>query len=130
MLDCLILGDSIAVGTAQFKTECVSYAQVGITSRKWNDAYITKDLSAKTVTISLGSNDGGSSTFKELLALRQNISADKVFWILPAVNPAARDAVKIIAASYKDTTFEIPELSKDKVHPTVDGYKQIARKIK
>jgi len=57
MLECLILGDSIAVGVAQFRPECVAYAKGGINSRQWVNSYITKNRSANTVIISLGSND-------------------------------------------------------------------------
>ena len=40
MLDCLILGDSIAVGTHQFKQECVAYAKGGINSQQYNKQYV------------------------------------------------------------------------------------------
>ena len=36
MIDCLIVGDSIAVGTHHFKPECVAYAKGGINSNHWN----------------------------------------------------------------------------------------------
>ncbi len=32
MIECLILGDSIAVGTAQARPECVAYVKSGINS--------------------------------------------------------------------------------------------------
>ena len=77
--------------------------------------------------ISLGTNDPTNvNTFKELLALRQNIDAKQVFWILPPIKPEVQDIVRIIAKNYKDTILEIPELSKDKVHPTYNGYKKLA----
>jgi len=57
MLDCLIIGDSIAVGTKQFRPECADYAQGGITSHGWNKKFGNKDLTANTVIISLGTND-------------------------------------------------------------------------
>jgi lysophospholipase L1-like esterase len=127
MLDCLILGDSIAVGVGQFRPECEVHAKVGINSRNWVDRNITKDLAAKTVVISLGSNDPKNmKTLKELFALRQVVEAKRVYWIVPAVNPEAQEAVKIVADKFEDKILFIPQLSKDKVHPTTNGYKELA----
>ncbi len=39
MIECLILGDSIAVGTAQARPECVSYATSGINTTQFNKKY-------------------------------------------------------------------------------------------
>ena len=131
MFDCLILGDSIAVGTAQFRQECVSYSKGGWNSWQWNKHYIDQqktNLSAKSVIISLGTNDlYNVNTFKELMALRQTIDSERVVWILPPIKPEIQDVVRIIAKNYKDTILEIPELSKDKIHPTYNGYKKLAQ---
>jgi lysophospholipase L1-like esterase len=127
MIECLLLGDSIAVGVAQFRPECVAHTKVGINSRNWIDRNITKDLSAKTVIISLGSNDSKNmKTLKELFALREVIDAKRVYWIVPAVNAEAQEAVKIVADKFEDRILVIPQLSKDKVHPTTNGYKELA----
>ena len=127
MLDCLILGDSIAVGVGQFRPECSVHATVGINSRNWNDRNITKDLSANTVIISLGSNDPKNmKTIQELFTLRQVLGAKRVYWIVPAVNAEAQEAVKIVADKFEDKILFIPQLSKDKVHPTTNGYKELA----
>ena len=86
MLECLILGDSIAVGTHQTRPECVSYAKGGITSQRFNRIY-TQKFNSDTVIISLGSNDHSFiHTKDELIKLRQRIRAKKVYWILPAGN--------------------------------------------
>ena len=131
MLDCLILGDSIAQGISTVRKECVAYVQSGINSRNWNNRYIVKDLTAETVIISLGTNDPETiNTFKELLSLRQLVSAKKVIWIMPPIKPAVQDIVRIISKNFNDTILEIPELSKDKVHPTYNGYKELAEKTK
>jgi lysophospholipase L1-like esterase len=127
MFDCLILGDSIAQGISTVRTECVAYVKSGINSRNWNNRYIVKDLTADTVIISLGTNDPETmNTFKELLSLRELIAGKKVFWVMPPIKPPVQDMVKIIAQNYKDIILEIPELSKDKVHPTSSGYKKLA----
>jgi lysophospholipase L1-like esterase len=127
MLECLILGDSIAVGIAQHRPECIAYATVGITSRKFVDNHITGDLSANTVVVSLGANDSKNmKTLKELFALRQVISAKRVYWILPANNKTAEEAVSIVADKFEDKAIEISALRKDHVHPTAKEYKRLA----
>lgn len=139
MLDCLILGDSIAVGTQQFRQECVLVGKGGINTWQFNKNYAHKIEPANTVIISLGSNDhSGVNSFKELLAMRRQVEGKQVFWILPAGNLKAsgidiesiQDMVKIIAKNYKDTVLTIPELSKDKIHPTHNGYKKLAEQTK
>jgi lysophospholipase L1-like esterase len=127
----MILGDSIGVGISQHRPECVAYVKTGINSRKWIDYNITKDLASDTIIISLGSNDSDRiHTFKELMTLREVIDAKRVYWILPANKENVRDNIKIIAKNYKDITLDIPEVSKDKVHPTTKAYKLLAEQTK
>lgn len=131
MFECLILGDSIAVGVAQQRPECVSYAKVGWNSSQWNKTYIHKDLRSKIVMISLGSNDhDGVHSFKELLKLRESIDSKEVFWVIPAIKPNVQDYIRIIAKNFNDTILYIPELSKDGVHPTSRGYRILAGQTK
>jgi hypothetical protein len=131
MLECLILGDSIAQGISTVRKECVAIVKSGINSYNWNNRNIVKDLSANTVIISLGTNDPDTmNSFKELLSLRQQIYAKNVRWVRPPIKPSDQDIVRIIANSYGDTILTIPELSKDKIHPTSNGYKQLAEMTK
>jgi lysophospholipase L1-like esterase len=131
MLECLILGDSIAVGIAQHRPECVAYAKVGINSRNWVNQNITKELSAGTVIISLGSNDHKNvNTLRELFTLREVVRAKQVYWILPAINPEVQEMVDIVADKYEDKIIKIPTVSKDGVHPTTNAYKELAIKTK
>ena len=131
MLECLIIGDSIAQGISNIRKECTAIVKSGINSYTWNSRNIVNDLSADTVIISLGTNDPYTmNTFRELLLLRQRIYARKVMWVMPAIKPGVQDIVRIIANSYSDTILTIPELSKDKVHPTSNGYKYLAEKTK
>jgi lysophospholipase L1-like esterase len=128
MLDCLILGDSIAKGISDVRPECVAHVKSGINSRDWNDNYGAKVKSAKTTIISLGSNDYSQlNTEVELVALRSRIQEGRVFWILPAIKPQKQDLVREVARSFGDTIVNIPELSPDRVHPTYRGYKQLGR---
>jgi len=132
MLDCLIVGDSIAVGTSQVRTECVSYSKGGINSHQWVNQYIGKTpLQAKTVIISLGSNDHKYvKTESELETIRQLTKADRVYWILPAIKPNIQEIVKKVAEKYGDTILPITRLQKDGVHPSWAGYKELADKTK
>ncbi len=127
MLDCLILGDSIAVGTHQFRPDCVAYAKGGWNTWQWNKDYLKNDLSAKTVIISLGSNDHkGVNTLKELETMRAKVKADRVFWILPAIKEPIQHMVREVAAKHKDTVLPITRLQKDGIHPSWAGYKELA----
>ena len=127
----MILGDSIGVGISTQRPECVAYVKGGINSFQWNNKNLGKNLVAKNVIISLGSNDYAEiHTFAELLTLRQVTQADRVYWIVPAIKPRVQDHVRSIATSYGDVVLEIPHLSKDKVHPTLTGYKELAKRTK
>lgn len=139
MIDCIVLGDSIAVGTHTQRTECVAYAKSGINSSQWNKQFANKNLTAGTVIISLGTNDHkGVKTEKELLDIRSKVNASKVFWILPHGNLKAslvpleilQNTVKEIAAKYNDTVLPITRVQADGIHPSTAGYKEIANKTK
>jgi lysophospholipase L1-like esterase len=140
MLECLIIGDSIAVGTHQFKPECVAYAKGGINSWQWLNQNVGKTpLLAKTVIISLGSNDHKYvNTESELRTIRQLTKADRVYWVLPAGNHPKSNVsiqyiqltIKEIAREYGDIVLPISNLQKDGIHPSWAGYKDIAQKTK
>jgi lysophospholipase L1-like esterase len=136
MLECLILGDSLAVGVGQVRTECVTRAKSGINSYDYVNRYLlhTKgDTQAKHVIISLGSNDTAKiNTFEELDTLRQLVQADRVYWILPAIKEEKRKAVWAVANKYHDSVIETRnhDLSPDRVHPTGKGYKTISNQTK
>ena len=128
MLECLIVGDSIAVGTQQARPECVVMAKSGINSRDWVNRNATSSpYRARTVIISLGSNDyAGIKTEAELRTVRALTQADRVYWILPAIKPTVQDIVRKVAQEYGDTVLPIPEVSADGVHPTARGYRLLA----
>ena len=132
MIDCLVLGDSIAVGTHQFRSECVAYAKGGWNTWQWNRDYLKNDLTAKTVIISLGSNDHkGVKTKAELQRIREKVgSKARVFWILPAIKPDIQEIVKTMAQEYGDTVLPITRLQKDGIHPSWAGYKELAEKTR
>jgi lysophospholipase L1-like esterase len=131
MLECLIVGDSIGVGTQQFRQECVLVGKGGINTWQFNKNYAQKIQPAETVIISLGSNDhDGVNSFKELLAMRQKVEGKRVFWIMPAIKPHIQEVVQIIAKNFGDTVLPITKLQPDRVHPSWSGYKELAEKSK
>ncbi len=136
MIDCLILGDSIAVGVAQVRTECVSYSTGGYNTWQWNKKYGDKVLASPTVIISLGTNDHkGVKTLNELTDMRSRVTAQNVYWIMPPCNekfckPEVNEWVKTVANTNGDTIITTNRLQKDAIHPSWEGYKELARKIK
>ncbi len=132
MIDCLILGDSIAVGTHQFRPECVAHAKGGWNTWQWNRDYLKNNLAARTVIISLGSNDHkGVRTKAELQRIREKVGPNtRVFWILPAIKPEIQDIVRGMATEYGDTVLPITRLQPDGVHPSWAGYKDLAEKTR
>jgi len=134
MIECLIIGDSIAVGTKMFRPDCVSYAQGGITSHGWNKKFGDNDLSAESVIISLSTNDWHKAdTYGMLMNIRTKIKAgSKVFWIQPNVEskPDAVKHVQRVAQYFGDVVLPTTRWQPDKIHPSWAGYKEIAEKTK
>jgi lysophospholipase L1-like esterase len=140
MLECLIVGDSIAVGTKMFMKQCADYAKGGINSWQFNKMYREKDLTANTVIISLGSNDHrGVKTYDELFTMRQRVAADRVYWVLPHGNlnapqnlPIAeiQKIVQQVAEHYGDVVLPIRGIQPDGIHPSWAGYRDIAERAK
>ena len=135
MLECLIVGDSIAVGVSQVRPECQSIAKSGINSRDWTGKHLQKLRPTRTLIISLGANDyKGINTEGHIRSLRTNAQADRVFWLLPSqrLKPRQVEAVSQVAAEFGDTIIPRPEsnISSDGVHPTYKGYKILAEQTK
>jgi lysophospholipase L1-like esterase len=132
MIECLILGDSIAKGISDVRKECVAYVQSGINSYNYVNRHIfytQGNTQATSVIISLGSNDYKNiNTFEELDTLRQLVKADRVYWILPNIKETKRTDVMAVAVKYKDIVIDARnhDRSPDTVHPTHKGYKTIA----
>ena len=138
MIDCLIIGDSIAVGAAMYKQECRQLAKGGINSQQWNRKYQYEPLVADSVLISLGSNDHKwVKTKQELVKIRHEVKAKRVYWVLPEGNlPAGgvniedvRRMVLEVADRYGDHVIPILHISKDGIHPTGKGYKEIVKEF-
>lgn len=137
MLECLIIGDSIAVGTKMFAPkECVSYAKGGINSWQWNKKWGNYKLEAGRLIISLGTNDHKYiHTRNELERMRSRVHSVNVTWIMPPCNkkfckPKVNQAVKLVAEKYGDQIIGTNHVQPDGIHPSWRGYKDLAEKSK
>ena len=130
MLECLIIGDSIAVGMANARRDCDNIAMSGINSSEFNRRYLASNKLTggySTVVISLGTNDwDGKRTLSNLVKLRKTISAERVMWVLPSakLKPNERAAVLEVAGRSNDEVIDVPNdlLGKDGIHMTGKGY--------
>ena len=122
MLECLILGDSIATGIdaalrAQALARCAVVAKVG-TSTAWAAQHAPKRWFA-TAAIATSSNDAKVPGLGErLFRLRGTLSVGRVLWIAPYDRGAAQQVVRV-ARAFGDKWMDMAELrSRDGIHPT------------
>jgi len=133
MFECIIAGDSIGVGIANVRKECVAYVQGGINSHQWLNKNIKNTpMIANHVIISLGSNDAYvKNTEEELRVIRKLTKADRVYWIMPSDKfPAAQSAVWHVANENNDMILGTKRMQTDGVHPSWAGYKELAEKAR
>ena len=123
MLQCHIVGDSIALGTGNWAPHCLTQATIGISSPAYAATHVY-NVRLDLAVISLGSNDGNSHTIDAIEAVRERIDA-RVVWLLPAVG--ARAAVQAVARRHGDQILDVlPWVGSDGVHPTPEGYRALA----
>ena len=133
MLECFIMGDSIAVGVSKVRKECHAQVQSGISSPNYLKKFGDKIEEAKVVVISLGANDYNIDTKSSIEKIRAKVKAAHVFWLLPSQErkPESVKAVKEVAAKYGDTVIDRPkDMSPDGIHPNAKGYKTLAAQTK
>jgi lysophospholipase L1-like esterase len=133
MLECLIVGDSIGVGIAKVRPECVSYVKGGINSHQWLNKNIQNTpLQAGHVIISLGSNDAYvKNTEEELRSIRKLTKANRVYWIMPSDKfPKAQSAVWHVANENNDIILSTKRMQTDNIHPSWAGYKELGDKAR
>lgn len=128
MIECLFLGDSIAIGARVHAPRCEVIAENGVTSKRFNQVY--EPVPAKSVIISLGSNDHRQIKTREEIEMLRSKVTGKVYWILPAIKPDVQKIVKEVALANDDIIITIPDLQRDGVHPTAKGYKEMLKEIK
>jgi hypothetical protein len=139
MLECLIIGDSIASGIASVKHECIRLTEIAIKSETWYKKNHNRPLfdmeSYRYVVISLGTNDPETAnTRTNLIKIRQQLHTDRVIWILPngVVRSEQKKVVESVATSYNDLVLDIKDkVGKDNIHPpTVRAYEEIGKVLK
>jgi lysophospholipase L1-like esterase len=133
MFECIIAGDSIGVGIANVRKECMAYVQGGINSHQWLNKNIQNTpMIANHVIISLGSNDHKYvKTEEELRVIRKLTKADRVYWVMPSDKfPAAQSAVWHVANENNDMILGTKRMQTDGVHPSWAGYKELAEKAR
>lgn len=133
MFECIIAGDSIGVGIANVRKECVAYVKGGINSHQWLNKNIKNTpMIANHVIISLGSNDAYvKNTEEELRVIRKLTKADRVYWIMPSDKfPKAQSAVWHVANENNDMILGTKRMQTDNVHPSWAGYKELAEKAR
>jgi lysophospholipase L1-like esterase len=135
MIECLVLGDSIAVGVSRAAPQCQAVAIGGINSRAFAAKVRTwkEDRSARHTIISIGTNDlAKMNTHEYVTQIRERIRGP-VTWILPSqeIKPQQRAIVDDVARFWGDTVLSVEphQLSTDRIHLTGNGYKEVATKI-
>ncbi len=124
-MDCVAIGDSIAVGLAQ-AAKCRDMAAVGRTA--FQQAAIIKDTKTGLAIISLGSNmPTDPNLYVDMRYIRTKVKAERVVWIVPYHRHAA-EAVRRVAWINGDGVVELNEFkTNDKVHPA--NYQAVAKKV-
>lgn len=121
MIDCVAVGDSIAVGTGQ-AMGCEIRAHVGWSSRKIVN--LANGVRSELCVISAGSNDPNNpKLLLNLKTIRGKIDCVKVIWIQP-INKKAASAVRSARKNGDSIVTFLP--SKDNVHPK--NYSALAKK--
>jgi len=116
VIDCLIAGDSIAVGVAAFLHCKRVDAKIGIGSQ----AIVDRVSPAPVVIVSAGSNDPHNPLLAvNLTNIRANAGeTSKVIWILP-IDKRARETVIAVAHEFGDVVISFAP-ARDHVHPKCD----------
>jgi hypothetical protein len=135
VLECLVLGDSIAVGVSKYTPQCEIHAKGGINS--WQMARQVNawpmDKAVRHTIISIGTNDYAKLNTKEYVNQIRFRIRGPVTWILPSqeIKPQQRELVEIVAKFWGDTVITVKpaQLAKDRIHLTGTGYKEIAEEF-
>lgn len=124
-MDCIAIGDSIAVGAGQ-AAHCSINAKVGASS-----SYIanhTLSTNKSVAIISAGSNDASNPKLaSNLEKIRSKIKSKTVVWIVPYNRTAAR-AVISVARNNGDRYIDLVSVkTNDGVHPA--SYRQLIKRV-
>jgi hypothetical protein len=124
-MECVALGDSIAVGISQF-SNCKKVAVVGYSSKKI--LVLSKNINSEIVVISVGSNDPHNPKLRSnLIAIRNNVTAKKVIWIVP-YDIMAGKVVREVAIMHGDKIVSLTNYkTNDNLHPR--NYSELTKGI-
>ena len=123
MMDCVAIGDSIAVGTGK-ELGCEIRAYIGAPSSRI--VSMAHGNYRAVCVLSAGSNDPLNPKLSiNLREIREKAKCSSYKWIVP-INKNAAAMVKQVADSYGDETITFTP-SKDNVHPL--NYNEIVKKI-
>lgn len=129
---CVLIGDSIAQGVAQYRPECQNQAVQGRTTAQTLLRVSQVPAGADHVMISVGSNDvrtGSSELRSQVQNLRAQLIPHCVTWLLPPAHQVARKIITQTAAEYGDRVIDVrPQVipGQDPVHPGRPGYQRLA----
>ena len=132
MFECLILGDSIGVGTAQaINARYLRRCEVQAVERATADQIRSWRRPAKpygAAIFAIGSNDApGSALARKLLNIRAGLTSRRVIWLLPYGRRQAY-IVASVAATFGDETLDLKRFrSEDRIHPA--DYGEVARTL-
>lgn len=123
--DCLVLGDSLAVGISRGLPGCVAQVKVGRTTSQ--NIAVAPSQSFQLIVISTGSNDKDRVSLEELRVLRKRIQARSVVWVIPSPQFRAAAYVSLVAREFGDLVQPVDSvLGPDNVHPTPTGYRRLS----
>jgi len=132
MFECLILGDSIGLGTARAVNALyAARCDVRAAERANADQILRWQIPPKRYGASvfaIGSNDAASPDLtKKLRNIRARIIARRVIWLLPYDRQRAT-IVSSVAATYNDETLDLLRFpTRDRIHPS--SYHLVARAL-
>jgi len=132
MFECLIIGDSIGVGTASAinarrTVQCDEIAAEGATAKQilaWRKSTKTYGTSI----FAIGSNDSpGSKLAADLIKIRASINTRRAIWVLPYSRQAAH-LINTVAVSFGDESIDLKRFAtSDHIHP--QRYSDVARAL-
>jgi thiamine biosynthesis protein ThiC len=124
-MECVAIGDSIAVGVGQ-TAHCVINAKVGAGS-----SYIanhTVSTGKNIAVISAGSNDPNNPKLvSNLEKIRSKIKSKTVVWIVPYNRTAARAVISVAKKNGDRYVDLIAVKTNDGVHPA--SYRELVKRV-
>ncbi|MBV9419079.1 MAG: hypothetical protein JO348_04840 [Alphaproteobacteria bacterium] len=121
MIDCAVIGDSIALGVGLQLHGCAVNAQVGAPSSE----IIGRVEDAHVLVVSAGSNDAHNPELEHNIRTIRSKAHGHVVWIAPA-DPKAAAVVQRVAYQHGDRVVHFKP-REDNIHPR--DYGQLAGKV-